>query len=491
MGAFDDVEASRPRSPTLNMMGRGPGDSRRRLMLLILLGGFLLVSLVAFRKHDDIGDMIETQTHAWSNSNATYLKPAEKEVEKPAAASKEDAGQATKKKPAPPSKEDAENGTKDIKAATDDIVGKADKATKTPEKPIKPSTETKPVLPGPKLGDRKLSDSSLIGVRNQTLGFEQVYVLNMAGRTDKLDAMRLTASLSGFNFEINEGVSGKDVPEKALSGVFDDDNGGKDGVIGCWRGHMNFAHTILQKQHATALIMEDDADWDVDFRSQLEAFALGSQTLLDTSRTSDPASPYGDGWDLLWLGHCASQPNDGDYRRVVMKNDPTVTPPNHRVNFGGVPDMSPYDNTTRIMYFSKGSTCTYAYALSYHGAQKVLKWLSMDVYNKPVDFGLHDMCSEKARGFKCIGIFPQIVADHKPPGGANKDSDINKGDGEASKVRKKGFSYNIVRSTRLNVDVLIDGKKEKATPQWPEDYTKLEGPVQMELTNNPVPDTAD
>ena len=237
------------------------------------------------------------------------------------------------------------------------------------------------------------------------------------------------------------------------------------------------------------MIMEDDADWDVNFRSQLELVALGSQTLLDTPKTSEPHSPYGDGWDLIWLGHCASQPVDGDYRRFLMKNDPTVTPPEHRVNYGGVPDMSKYGDSTRMMYFTKGSTCTYAYALSFHGAQKVLKWLSMDVYNKPVDFGLHDMCSEKERGFKCLGVFPQIVGDHKPPGGANKDSDI--GDSEASKVRTTGFSYNIVHSTRLNVDLLIDGKKNEVTSQWPEDTPKLTGPVEVEIRQDPVDDTPD
>jgi len=241
-------------------------------------------------------------------------------------------------------------------------------------------------------------------------------------------------------------------------------------------------NSIVEKELSSALIMEDDADWDVEFRSQLELFALGSQTLLDTPKGTTPHSPYGDDWDLLWLGHCASQPSDDDDRRFLMKNDPTTTPPNHRVNFGNIPDMTPYDDTTRIMYFTKGSTCTYAYALSHHGAQKVLKYLSMDVYAKPVDFGLHDMCAKRDWGFKCIGVFPQLVGDHKPPGGAAKDSDIgSSGDGEEN-VRKVGFSYNIVRSSRINVDLLIDGKRNQATSQWPDDTPSLTGPVETEFS---------
>jgi hypothetical protein len=41
----------------------------------------------------------------------------------------------------------------------------------------------------------------------------------MPRRTDKIDAMRLSASLTGFQFDIIEGVSGADNPTKALPGV--------------------------------------------------------------------------------------------------------------------------------------------------------------------------------------------------------------------------------------------------------------------------------
>ena len=41
----------------------------------------------------------------------------------------------------------------------------------------------------------------------------------MPDRTDKLDAMRLAASLTDFDFDVIEGISGADVPAKALPGV--------------------------------------------------------------------------------------------------------------------------------------------------------------------------------------------------------------------------------------------------------------------------------
>ena len=41
----------------------------------------------------------------------------------------------------------------------------------------------------------------------------------MPSRTDKLDAMTLAASLTGFEFDILEGVQGETISQKALSGV--------------------------------------------------------------------------------------------------------------------------------------------------------------------------------------------------------------------------------------------------------------------------------
>ena len=41
----------------------------------------------------------------------------------------------------------------------------------------------------------------------------------MPTRTDKLDAMILAASVTGFEFDVLEGVAGEDIPKKALSGV--------------------------------------------------------------------------------------------------------------------------------------------------------------------------------------------------------------------------------------------------------------------------------
>lgn len=149
---------------------------------------------------------------------------------------------------------------------------------------------------------------------------------------------------------------------------------------------------MVYQNLSTALIFEDDVDWDIRLRPQLQAFALASRWLSDdpaTARdishysigvTSNPEtaensihnssssnpipkelysvslpsammdvkhrdpkiSPYGDpeNWDLLWLGHCGAgfpRPADDPERPAIGRhnvlladpNDPTVPMPAH------------------------------------------------------------------------------------------------------------------------------------------------------------------
>ena len=234
---------------------------------------------------------------------------------------------------------------------------------------------------------------------------------------------------------------------------------------------------IVRRRLSSALIIEDDADWDLNLRTILEYIALGSQTLLDTPQNENSFSPYGDGWDLIWLGHCATSTIAGDDRRFMMRNDPNVPPRQHRTNYGEIPDMSLFDESTRIMFFSSGNTCTYSYALSYRGAAKILKYLSIDIFNKPIDFGLREMCEKKDRSFKCLSVFPQIFGEHKPVGASERDSDID--DRNLTSVRTKGHSHNIVHSTRLNLEHLIDGRMDLVENQYGLD-PQLQGPMLAE-----------
>ncbi|KAL8849071.1 MAG: hypothetical protein Q9221_005915 [Calogaya cf. arnoldii] len=312
-------------------------------------------------------------------------------------------------------------------------------------------------------------------VKNSTLGFERVFVINLPERYDKLDAFTLASSLTGFSNEVIEGVKGATIVNKTLPSL---DNlpkkeRSRNNIVGCWRAHLNFAQKIVRERIQTAILFEDDADWDVSFKDQLADFAMGSRYISDAMTI--PRSPYGDDWDLLWLGHCSAQQHAQDGRRLVIENDDTVPPMAHRVNFNTVPKLNElgYDNSTRIVFRARNGVCLYSYALSYRGAQKVLRWQNRVARFEPIDLGIGYQCRDDS-DFKCIAVFPQLIDSHKSAGRADQDSDI--GSYDPGQMRKKGYTHNIVHSTRLNIDNLMHGRPIE--DQW-DDLPRLTMPRRL------------
>jgi len=267
----------------------------------------------------------------------------------------------------------------------------------------------------------KVQQNILTSIKNNTLGFQKVFVVSLASRTDKRDAITLASSLTGFDVEWIDGIDGNNVPKKSIPSIFNPGTASK--VIGCWRAHMNSYATIVKNHVSSALILEDDADWDVSLKNQLQNFAVGSQ-ILQGENTHPLRSAYGDNWDLLWLGHCGSSPHPDDPRRYAIENDPTVPPIKHRVNEVDTPDMGEFSDTTRIVYTASSGFCMYGYAVSYQGAQKLLYHLSLQPYFEAVDLSIQRMCGDTSYNFTCISIFPQLFNSHRAAGSMEKDSDI-------------------------------------------------------------------
>jgi len=65
-------------------------------------------------------------------------------------------------------------------------------------------------------------------------------VLNFPELTDRLDLISLASSITGFTFDVVEGVKGEDINNKSLpslNGIPTSDNPDKARVIGAWRAH--------------------------------------------------------------------------------------------------------------------------------------------------------------------------------------------------------------------------------------------------------------
>ncbi|ORX96858.1 hypothetical protein BCR34DRAFT_628747 [Clohesyomyces aquaticus] len=287
----------------------------------------------------------------------------------------------------------------------------------------------------------------------------------MPERSDKRDGISLAASVSGIKFDFIDGVDGSKVPEKAIPDSWAKDE--SNATFGCWRAHMNIMQKIVRQQIQTALIMEDDADWDVHIKDQLIEFSRGTRWVLE-QEDKKTHSPYGEGWDLLWIGHCgARNREDIDQRYYVIRDDPTAVPESQWGYRRRQPNFTPAalnSTWTRAVYQPVRGLCTFGYAISLRGAQRLLRDQSLE-QALPSDRALNRMCTQI--GGNCLASFPTLIGSHKAAGNTNKDSDRTNTTGS---YRKQAVTGQIVFSTRLNLQNLIPGATDTVIKsQWPDE----------------------
>lgn len=279
----------------------------------------------------------------------------------------------------------------------------------------------------------------------------------------------------------------------------------------------------MRENITAALILEDDADWDVRLKGQMQVFAQAAQAftqpppgglpiadqfqgrrppdfpLSQLARKSRPSlTPFGDDWDVLWLGHCGTEfpatggPGGLPPLRVIIADDPTVPPPDHlRPHPFALQDSlaEQYPPHTRVVHASSGTVCTQAYAVSQAGARKLLWQFGLQTLTTGWDLMLRDWCdrlyhhtntpsvsSESSRtsggmgrGPVCVTVQPPLFSHHYGKGAA---SDITAPGGGFVNKQKEMTPYVRV-SVRLNMGRLVNG--EPPLDQWGNSGSSLTG----------------
>ncbi|PHH70270.1 hypothetical protein CDD83_5483 [Cordyceps sp. RAO-2017] len=324
------------------------------------------------------------------------------------------------------------------------------------------------------------ASADLERISNRTLGFEKIIAIGLPERSDKRDALELMAALTGFDIDWVDGVKSASISEKAVPfGVNMKDV--QDNFLGSWRGHLNAVRRIVESGSSSALIMEDDMDWDAHLMLQLADIARGTRQILgDTSHA--PHSPYGDSWDVLWLGHCGEpfpetlEENVGLEDSIKAKisakymiNDEKTVPPYTQVS--KLVNWSVYPPHTRLVHLTAAPICSFAYAITQSAARKILYALSIDGLRMAFDNSLAQLCRDavydlvrnRDGGYrlKCISVNPTIMFHHKAKGRLSGDSDIQSY-GKDGTTREKGFSESIKWSMRLNLRNILTGQALEA-----------------------------
>ncbi|TVY82973.1 hypothetical protein LSUE1_G007461 [Lachnellula suecica] len=329
--------------------------------------------------------------------------------------------------------------------------------------------------------------------------FQQILAVNMPERTDRSDSMILAAALSGLSMDFIDAVRGETILDKALPPGeprkhFAESN------IGSWRAHINALKEVVRRDLTSALILEDDADWDIRIKEQLREFALTSKALTQPL-SSNPSSyadstfprpqdasslannlafdslpptiapqisPYGDNWDILWVGHCGmkfpSVSTAGSENipkgRVLHFNDQTVP---EREYMGSISDpfelKEQYPSHTRVTHHASDGICSLGYAVTQAGARSLLYWLGLMEMNANYDIMLRSVCEgTSGKGYHtCLTVQPGLFHHHRPAGNKSFESDISP---HGNEYREKAMTDNIQKSVRMNFEGLLKGKTD-------------------------------
>ena len=291
-------------------------------------------------------------------------------------------------------------------------------------------------------------------------------------------------------------------------------------------------HRIVQSGIGSALIFEEDVDWDVRLKDQLEQVAYATRALVqplenprsshshttyghssshnasaevyydpsyphgdddilsepmvlgDLPKTKEPkTSPYGDGWDTIFFGHCGLVsprfPNpdlNEDLRRwtpkghVMIQNDPTVPEPHYiahvdEVNYPSIKQWPEGVNHTRVVHHAEKFICTHGFAISQEGARKMLHYVGIRALDGPFDGMVERYCQDQdLRPYRgaCLGVQPAMFAQWRPRGDISKDFEIESPwfVDHHGEEREKGFDYNLRYSAMMNLRKLVNHRTD-------------------------------
>jgi hypothetical protein len=220
----------------------------------------------------------------------------------------------------------------------------------------------------------------------------------------------------------------------------------KTGSAHAWLAHLDLLRYGVSSNLDTFLVVEDDVDWDINIKKTMALISDNVRNFRDVGVEDD--SPYGRSWDLLWLGHCGEHTDAATPRQEF--EDPTVPLIDQYVGWSKkwLPSVKAGH---RAIQDGINPVCTFGYAVTAHGAQKLLDFAGKGG-NEAFDIRLLDGC--KNNHLNCLTVQPEIMHHYEPPKDLGYTSLVKEGDGKGSSVDEAKFetvmggTKNIIDSAR-------------------------------------------
>lgn len=224
---------------------------------------------------------------------------------------------------------------------------------------------------------------------NTTLGFGGVYVVSGPDSPRKRTLLE-AAAVTGIDLTIPAQAAWTDDDVHNFQIANQEESKIKSGSVKAWLSHDLVLRDFIASGKETALILEDDVDWDIRLRTQQVPIAQrATRSLLNATGHLEHRYPWGppSAWEVLWLGHCGDyfgalgdgvgvghhHPNTLERTQHVLAEDPTML--YHT-------DLHPFTASlltafnvpeqTRLVHQSQWPLCTFGYAVTRDSALRII-----------------------------------------------------------------------------------------------------------------------
>ncbi|KAF1968730.1 hypothetical protein BU23DRAFT_479468 [Bimuria novae-zelandiae CBS 107.79] len=313
--------------------------------------------------------------------------------------------------------------------------------------------------------------ASSVRPANATLDFQEIIYISMPYRTDRQDAMALIAAQTGIKLnKMIAGVPSADVHEKARPINKSKEDPSKPWV-GVWRAHADAWRYIIDNNIQSALILEDDVDWDVNVK---EVFGLWNWQMKNNNSLAEnngrgpngEECEYGCNWDHLSMGQCMYKPHPTDRSHFTYHDPNSPAIGSHTINFKKeMKEQWHYkdeDAGVRLITPTYSPLCTMGYAMTQRGARRALYQIggfqAMDV---PIDLEFIDHMNHGR--MVSYTISPPTLVKWKVFGPGDTDNDYGhefKAKEDVDATQGGGQSKGLLNSAREGLKVL-DGQFHK------------------------------
>ncbi|KAK8175328.1 hypothetical protein IWX90DRAFT_379063, partial [Phyllosticta citrichinensis] len=190
----------------------------------------------------------------------------------------------------------------------------------------------------------------------------------------------------------------------SLSGILN------EGSARAWLGHLQVLNAA--RHHSSVLILEDDADWDIKIHEQAKMVASAMRNLSTPSNaTAAPGWPWGNHWDVLWLGHCGERlpfPEEIEESEAEELGPEAFDDDDIRLG-----DGPPF---TRWIQYAAGPICSFAYAVNGRSVAHILDDFKQGAA-QAWDLWLHTRC--RTHELRCFSANPELFHHHIPAAASN------------------------------------------------------------------------